>query len=77
MSFVGIDLGTSALKAIIVDETQSAVAEAEVPIASSRPRDLWSEQDPESWWSALQDAVARLRAVNLEAWSATRAIGLS
>jgi xylulokinase len=77
MNFVGIDLGTSALKAIIVDETQNVVAEAEVPIASSRPRDLWSEQDPESWWSALQNAVAALRAVNSRAWSATGAIGLS
>jgi xylulokinase len=76
-SYAGFDLGTSALKAIIVDETQAILAEAEAPLTSSRPRDLWSEQNPLDWWSALERAVAELRARNPAAWAGIRAIGLS
>ncbi|SDR43098.1 xylulokinase [Rhizobiales bacterium GAS113] len=76
-SYAGFDLGTSALKAIIVDEAQVIIAENEVPLVSMRPRDLWSEQDPLAWWSALELAVAELRARNPAGWANIRAIGLS
>jgi xylulokinase len=76
-TYAGFDLGTSALKAIVVDEAQQALAECEVPIPSSRPRDLWSEQDPEHWWAAFETATAELRIRNPQAWAAIRGIGLS
>ena len=54
--YLGIDVGTSAVKAILVDERQATIAEADVPLQISRPQDLWSEQDPEAWWQAVQAA---------------------
>ena len=54
MTFLGIDLGTSALKAVLVDEAQAVLAEAAVPLRTSAPRPGWSEQDPEDWWGALR-----------------------
>ena len=51
--FIGIDVGTSAVKALLVDENQRVIAEAAEPLPISRPRPLWSEQDPEDWWRAV------------------------
>ena len=62
MTYLGVDLGTSALKAVLVDDAQAVLAEAAVPLRTSAPRPGWSEQNPEDWWGALQQAVARLRA---------------
>lgn len=75
--YLGIDVGTSAVKAMIVDEQQLSVAEAEIPMEVSRPRDLWSEQNPEMWWQAVQAAVGRLRAQAPAAFADVRGIGLS
>ena len=75
--YLGIDVGTSAVKAILVDDGQNAVAEADVPLTVSRPHDLWSEQDPEAWWQAVQRAVEQLRATNASAFADIRGIGLS
>ncbi len=59
-SYIGLDLGTSSLKAILIDEDQRVLAEHTVPLTVQRPNDGWSEQDPASWCSA---AVAALRAL--------------
>lgn len=75
--YLGIDVGTSAVKAILVDERQVAVAEADIPLQVSRPHDLWSEQDPEAWWEAVQNALDRLREQAPADLSGIRAIGLS
>lgn len=77
MTYLGIDLGTSGLKAILVDEAQESLAEATVPVSTQAPRPGWSEQDPLAWWAALEEALARLRAERPEAMSAVRALGLS
>lgn len=77
MTVLGVDLGTSALKAVLVDENQTVLANATVPLSTSRPRLGWSEQDPEHWWSALGSAIAALRASRPEALRRARAIGLS
>ncbi|MCR4283679.1 MAG: FGGY family carbohydrate kinase, partial [Bauldia sp.] len=58
MHFLGLDIGTSAVKAVIVDERQTVVAQASVPIQTRRPRPGWFEQDPEEWWRATERAVA-------------------
>ncbi|WP_262265560.1 MULTISPECIES: xylulokinase [Microvirga] len=75
--YLGIDVGTSAVKAILVDDAQAAVAEADVPLNVSRPHDLWSEQDPEAWWEAVQTALDQLRAQAATALADIRGIGLS
>ncbi len=75
--YLGIDVGTSAVKALIVDERQLTIAEADSPLQVSRPRNLWSEQDPESWWLAVQAAVDQLRSHAPGAFADIRGIGLS
>src|SRR3954454_18307605 len=77
MTFLGIDLGTSALKAVLVDEAQMILAEAVVSIAFSTPRSGWFEQDPQHWLRALEIALARLQAANPAAHRSVRGIGLS
>ncbi len=75
--YLGIDVGTSAVKAVLVDERQAVLAEADVPLQVSRPQDLWSEQDPEAWWQAVQDAIEQLRTRNPAVLADVRGIGLS
>jgi xylulokinase len=75
--YLGIDVGTSAVKAVLVDERQATVAEADVPLQVSRPHDLWSEQDPETWWEAVQSALDQLRNRASSALADIRGIGLS
>jgi xylulokinase len=72
--YLGIDIGTSAVKAAVIDDSGSVVDQASAPLNVSRPRPLWSEQDPAEWWSATNSAVSDLR---LPLRKAVRAIGLS
>jgi xylulokinase len=72
--YMGIDVGTSAVKAAIVDEAGNVVDQASSPLTVSRPHPLWSEQSPADWWAATNSAVSDLR---LPLRSAVRAIGLS
>jgi xylulokinase len=72
---LGIDLGTSAVKALVTSEDGAILATAQVLLEVSRPRPLWSEQDPEDWWRAVDAAVSELAAQG--ATSGVRAIGLS
>jgi xylulokinase len=77
MTFLGIDLGTSAVKAILVDENQNLVAQASASLEVSRPQPLWSEQDPEHWWTSANQAVLALRASHPKEFSAIKSVGLS
>ncbi len=54
---VGIDIGTSGAKALIIDETGSVVSSGTVEYPMSTPRPLWAEQNPEHWWEAVCDAT--------------------
>ena len=75
--FLGIDVGTSAVKALLVDEQQRVVGQAEQALSISRPRPLWSQQDPEEWWNAVVQAALTLRQAAPRAFSGVRAVGLS
>lgn len=59
---LGIDLGTSLCKAIAVDQRGAVVAKATRSYSSRTPRPGWSEQDPEQWWRATDEAIAELTA---------------
>ena len=72
--YLGIDIGTSSVKAVLVDEHGAIVAQASDPLVVSRPSPGFSEQDPDSWWRATVNAVNGLPA-SLRA--AVRAVGLS
>ncbi len=70
--FLGLDLGTSALKAILVDADERVVAESSAPLTVRRPRDGWAEQHPDDWIVASRAALAGLGDL-----SGVAAIGLS
>lgn len=75
--FLGIDLGTSGAKLLVTDDRQSVVAEAHAAIASlKRPAPL-SEQDPQDWITAIEQALSQIAGAHpgLLAW--VRGIGLS
>ena len=58
MRFIGVDCGTSALKAVLVDERERVVATALRPYLPDRPLPLWSEQNPDVWREAMFGALA-------------------
>jgi xylulokinase len=72
--YLGIDIGTSSVKAILLDANGAVVEQASAPLTVSRPHPLWSEQDPADWWTATQNAVCALDANRRRA---VKAIGLS
>jgi xylulokinase len=72
--YLGIDIGTSSVKAILMDESGAVVEQASSALSVSRPHALWSEQDPADWWAATNSAVSDL---DLQKRHAVRAIGLS
>lgn len=73
--FIGLDLGTSSLKAILLDEQQKIMAEHSVALTVQRPHDGWSEQDPQSWCDAATTALKALS--NKHDCSGVLGIGLS
>nr|WP_321986068.1 xylulokinase [uncultured Lichenicoccus sp.] len=75
--FLGIDLGTSAVKALLTDMDQAVLATAALPLATSRPHPDWSEQAPQDWWQAVCMVVASLRQAAPEAMARVQGIGLS
>lgn len=73
--FLGLDIGTSAVKAILVSTEGEVTAAATMPLAISMPQPGWTEQDPEDWWRA---AVAAVRALLAEKSGArVLAVGIS
>jgi xylulokinase len=75
--YLGIDLGTSALKCVLVDADQRCIGEAAAPLLVERPHPGWSEQDPAAWWQALRAALAALGSRHGNALRHVRALGLS
>lgn len=73
--FVGIDLGTSGVKALLMDEMQVVRASAQSSLDVARPAPGWSEQNPADWVSATSAALRAL--AETEDLSAVRGIGLS
>jgi xylulokinase len=57
---VGVDVGTTGVKAVALTPEGRVVARAEHGYAFSTPRPGWAEQDPEDWWRAAEAAVSSL-----------------
>ena len=55
--YLGIDVGTTAVKALAVDGGGSVVGEAESPLEVSVPMPGWAEQEPFDWWQGTVEAV--------------------
>jgi xylulokinase len=75
--FLGIDVSTTATKALLVDGEGTPVGSASSEYPLSTPRPLWSEQDPACWWAG---AVASIQAVIRETGvdpASIRSVGLT
>jgi xylulokinase len=75
--YLGIDIGTSSLKAVLIDDAQRIVGSRTVSLEVARPHPGWSEQDPESWWQACEAVMDGLVADHRAEIAAVRGIGLS
>ena len=75
--YLGIDLGTSGIKVLVMSEDQQIVATAHQSLSVERPSSGWSEQDPASWVSATASAFDELAVNNPQALRDVKAIGLS
>ncbi|HLB56888.1 MAG TPA: xylulokinase [Coxiellaceae bacterium] len=75
--YLGIDLGTTNLKIILVDDKLNCIATESVTLTISRPHPLWSEQNPLDWWNALNLAMKNLREKNSADLKKIKTIGFS
>lgn len=75
--YLGIDLGTSAVKIVLINEQFQILGQASYSLQVSNPQPLWSEQMPEDWWLGTCAAMAELQHQHAPLLSQVRAIGLS
>lgn len=75
--YLGIDIGTSGTKTLLIDQAGKVLAEANAEYPMHQPKPGWTEQVPDDWWNAV---VATVRAVMAQSGlqpSDVKAIGLS
>jgi xylulokinase len=77
MIFLGLDIGTSAVKAVLIDGREKILANASAPIETMRPKASWSEQDPQDWWQGVLRVAGEIRSIAPAEWRLLAAIGLS
>ena len=75
--FLGLDLGTSEIKFLLLDEQHQVIATLGEALSVTQPQPLWSEQSPADWWSATERGLDRLAASHPQAMAQVRGIGLS
>ena len=75
--YLGLDLGTSGLKGMLIDDAQQVVGTASAPLSVTRLHDRWSEQDPASWITAAEAVIDQLSREFPSQLQALNGIGLS
>jgi xylulokinase len=75
--FIGIDVGTTGAKVILIDPSGHLIAETTSGYPLSIPRPLWAEQDPREWWSASARGIKEVIAAAQVAPEAVAAVGLT
>lgn len=75
--YLGLDLGTSELKALLLSDQHTVIATARSPLTVQRPQALWSEQHPGDWWRALEAVMDQLQREQPAALAQLRGVGLS
>lgn len=76
-TYLGLDIGTSGVKAVVIDGEGSVLGEATAALSVARPKPGWSEQNPADWWDAVLKAVDTLAKDRPDAVAAVAGIGLS
>ena len=75
--FIGIDLGTSSVKMILVDHEQNILATSDSPLTVQNPKDGYSEQNPEEWINATLECLESLKIKKPKEFTETISIGIS
>jgi xylulokinase len=73
--YIGLDLGTSGIKIVLTNSEGQIVDSASSHYEVSRPQPLWSEQNPENWWTGFCSAMDKLSSKH--DLSGVKALGLS
>lgn len=74
---IGIDVGTSSLKTLLLDEEGAVVESASESYPFDTPKPLWSEQDPAHWWKATCRSIKRVMETGNVSPEAIAGIGLT
>jgi xylulokinase len=74
---LGLDISTTAAKALIIDAAGAVIGSAAAPLLLSTPRPLWSEQDPAAWWAGMTDSIRRVLAQTNLSGDDIAAVGLT
>lgn len=77
MNFLGVDLGTSSVKIIVMDEPGRVIASISKEYSVSYPKIGWAEQNPEDWWNAARDGIRDLLRVSNIDGTTVKGIGFS
>ncbi|MEM9367810.1 MAG: xylulokinase [Planctomycetota bacterium] len=75
--YIGIDVGTSGTKSLLIDDTGRVLAEADASYPMEQPRPGWTQQDPEHWWQATVKTVRKVMRTTKIDKKDVSAIGLS
>lgn len=75
--YLGLDLGTSGIKAMLMDADQNVIASQSSPLEVQRPHSGWSEQEPADWIAATENALDALKLSHAKELAAVRGIGFS
>ena len=75
--YIGLDLGTSGIKALLIDDKQQIIGSTHAGIKVLRPHPGWSEQNPDEWIAACEIAIEQLRINHPKEFAATESISFS
>jgi|TARA_B110001469_G_scaffold32421_1_gene32907 xylulokinase len=75
--YLGIDIGTTGVKVLLLDQSHGVIGSCSAPLTLSRPALGWSEQNPEHWINATSQAIDQLKHLYPHQLSAVLGIGLS
>jgi xylulokinase len=75
--YIGVDIGTSGTKSLIMNESGKILAESASEYPIHMPKPLWTEQDPEDWWVAVKKTIQGVMKSSKAKKSDVKAIGLS
>lgn len=76
-TYLGLDLGTSGLRGLLIDADGTVLAEAEATYTVQHPHSGWSEQDPADWIVAVNHVAGALKSKAADAFAALGGIGVA
>ena len=75
--FLGLDIGTSGVKAVLVDPSGDVVAATTTPLTLSTPQPGWAEQEPDAWWEASRACIKSVCAQRPNGGASIAGVGIS